>query len=42
MTLSTPTDLPAWEAAAAAAIPKLAESWGGDVALYQTIRDVQA
>lgn len=42
MTMSTPTDLPAWEAAAAAAIPTLADSWGGDVSLYQKIRDVQA
>ena len=42
MTLSTPTDLPAWQAAAAAAIPTLADSWGGDVSLYQKIRDVQA
>lgn len=42
MTISTPTDLPAWEAAAAAAIPTLADSWGGDVSLYQKIRDVQA
>lgn len=41
MTLSTPTDLPAWEAAAASAIPALAESWGGDPALYDKIRSVQ-
>jgi tripartite ATP-independent transporter DctP family solute receptor len=41
MTLSTPTDLPAWEAAAASAIPALAESWGGDLALYDKIRSVQ-
>jgi TRAP-type C4-dicarboxylate transport system substrate-binding protein len=41
MTLSTPTDLPAWEAAAAKAIPGLAESWGGDLALYDKIRSVQ-
>lgn len=39
MTLSTPTDLPAWQEAAANAIPTLAESWGGDVALYERIRD---
>ena len=31
MTLSTPSDLPAWQAAAAKAIPDLAETWGGDV-----------
>lgn len=42
MTLSTPTDLPAWEEAAAKAIPALAESWGGDVSLYETIRSVGA
>lgn len=42
MTLSTPTDLPAWEAAAAAAIPALAETWGGDVSLYDKIRNFQA
>lgn len=42
MTLSTPTDLPAWEAAAAAAIPTLADSWGGDVELYARIRDLKA
>lgn len=41
MTLSTPTDLPAWQAAAAKAIPGLAESWGGDLALYDKIRSVQ-
>jgi len=41
MTLSTPTDLPAWEAAAASAIPALAESWGGDLGLYDKIRSVQ-
>lgn len=41
MTFVTPTDLPAWEAAAAAAIPAIAESWGGDVSLYERIRDVQ-
>ena len=41
MTLSTPTDLPAWEAAAAKAIPTLAASWGGDVSLYDKIRNVQ-
>lgn len=42
MTLSTPTDLPAWAAAAAAAIPTLAQSWGGDVDLYARIRDIKA
>jgi hypothetical protein len=42
MTLSTPTDLPAWQEAAAAAIPDLAASWGGDVSLYDTIRNVHA
>jgi TRAP-type C4-dicarboxylate transport system substrate-binding protein len=42
MTLNTPTDLPAWQAAAASAIPALAETWGGDAALYDTIRNVQA
>ena len=41
MTFVTPTDLPAWKAAAAAAIPAIAESWGGDVSLYERIRDVQ-
>lgn len=39
MVLSTPTDLPAWRAAGEKAIPELAPSWGGDVALYQRIRD---
>ena len=39
MTLNTPTDLPAWRAAAAKAIPDLASTWGGDVALYSRIRD---
>ncbi|NDH51644.1 MAG: TRAP transporter substrate-binding protein [Betaproteobacteria bacterium] len=39
MTLVTPTDLPAWRAAAAKAIPDLAPTWGGDVALYARIRD---
>lgn len=39
MTLQTPTDLPAWEEAAAKAIPAIADSWGGDVSLYQKIRD---
>jgi tripartite ATP-independent transporter DctP family solute receptor len=42
MTLVTPTDLPAWQDAAAKAIPALAETWGGDVSLYQKIRDVGA
>jgi tripartite ATP-independent transporter DctP family solute receptor len=42
MTLVTPTDLPAWQEAAAKAIDGLAESWGGDVSLYQKIRDVLA
>lgn len=41
MTLSTPTDLDAWRAAAAKAIPTLADSWGGDVSLYEKIRDFQ-
>jgi tripartite ATP-independent transporter DctP family solute receptor len=40
MTFVTPTDLPAWEAAAAAAIPALAETWGGDVSLYDRIRNL--
>jgi len=39
MVLVTPTDLPAWRAAGARAIPDLAASWGGDVALYARIRD---
>jgi TRAP-type C4-dicarboxylate transport system substrate-binding protein len=39
MTLNTPTDLPAWRAAAAKSIPELAPLWGGDVALYARIRD---
>lgn len=38
MEFVTPTDLPAWHAAAAAAIPELADTWGGDVALYERIR----
>jgi len=41
MTLQTPTDLDAWKEAAAKAIPALAESWGGDAALYERIRDIQ-
>lgn len=40
MTFVTPTDLDAWREAAAQAIPKLAELWGGDPALYERIRDV--
>lgn len=39
MTLVTPTDPEAWEAAAAEAIPALAETWGGDVKLYDQIRN---
>ena len=39
MTLVTPTDPEAWEAAAAEAIPALAETWGGDVELYDRIRN---
>ena len=39
MVLNTPTDLPAWRAAGAKAIPDLASTWGGDVALYARIRD---
>jgi TRAP-type C4-dicarboxylate transport system substrate-binding protein len=39
MTLNTPTDLPAWRAAGAKAIPDLASTWGGDAALYARIRD---
>lgn len=39
MTLQTPTDLDTWKAAAAKAIPVLADSWGGDAALYERIRD---
>jgi tripartite ATP-independent transporter DctP family solute receptor len=35
----TPSDPEAWEAAAAAAIPALAETWGGDAALYDLIRN---
>lgn len=41
MTFVTPTDPEAWEEAAAAAIPELAETWGGDESLYQQIRDFQ-
>ena len=39
MVMNTPTDLPAWRAAAAKAIPELAPTWGGDAALYARIRD---
>ncbi|MEJ1159164.1 TRAP transporter substrate-binding protein [Prosthecomicrobium sp. N25] len=39
MTLVTPTDLPAWRAAAEKAIPSIASTWGGDVELYARIRD---
>lgn len=39
MSLVTPTDLPAWRAAAEKAIPALASTWGGDVELYARIRD---
>jgi tripartite ATP-independent transporter DctP family solute receptor len=39
MTMSTPSDLPAWRAAAAKAIPELAPTLGGDAALYSRIRD---
>lgn len=39
MQFITPTDLEAWEAAAAAAIPELASTWGGDVSLYERIRN---
>jgi tripartite ATP-independent transporter DctP family solute receptor len=39
MVLNTPTDLPAWRAAGAKAIPDLASTWGGDTALYARIRD---
>ena len=42
MTMSTPSDLPAWRAAAAKAIPELAPTWGGDAALYARIRDYAA
>jgi len=42
MVMNTPTDLPAWRAAAAKAIPELAPTWGGDVALYAKIRDYPA
>ncbi|MDF1777986.1 MAG: TRAP transporter substrate-binding protein [Rhizobiaceae bacterium] len=40
MTFVVPTDLEAWQAAAANAVPQLAELWGGDVELYARIRDV--
>ncbi len=39
MVLNTPSDLPAWRAAADRAIPELASTWGGDVALYKRIQD---
>ncbi|HVX71721.1 MAG: TRAP transporter substrate-binding protein [Devosia sp.] len=42
MTLVTPSDPEAWQQAAAGAIPKLAEIWGGDVSLYDKIRDFKA
>ncbi|QQR38428.1 TRAP transporter substrate-binding protein [Devosia rhizoryzae] len=41
MTLVEPTDIELWKDAAAKAIPTLAESWGGDAALYERIRDVK-
>lgn len=41
MELVTPTDLDAWRAAAAAAIPTLAATWGGDVSLYERIQAVR-
>jgi tripartite ATP-independent transporter DctP family solute receptor len=42
MTIVTPTDLPAWRAAAAErAIPDLARLWGGDAGLYATIANVR-
>lgn len=40
MTLRAPDDLAAWEAAALRSIPDIAPSWGGDVGLYDRIRDV--
>lgn len=40
MTFVTPTDLDAWRAAAADAVPQLAELWGGDAELYTRISDV--
>ncbi|MDF2373326.1 MAG: TRAP transporter substrate-binding protein [Rhizobiaceae bacterium] len=40
MTFVTPTDLDAWRAAAADAVPELAELWGGDAELYTRISDV--
>lgn len=39
MTLVEPTDLDLWKEAAAKSIPTLADSWGGDVTLYERIRD---
>lgn len=42
MVLGTPTDMPAWHAAAAKSIPDIASTWGGDVALYSRIRDYAA
>lgn len=40
MTFVTPTDMDAWRAAAAKAIPDLAKLWGGDAELYTRIRDI--
>lgn len=39
MTFVTPSDPEAWRDAAAAAIPDLADIWGGDADLYMRIRD---
>jgi tripartite ATP-independent transporter DctP family solute receptor len=39
MELVTPSDPEAWAAAAAAAIPELSATWGGDAALYERIRN---
>jgi TRAP-type transport system periplasmic protein len=39
MTLVEPKDPAAWRQAAEKAIPELASTWGGDVALYNRIRD---
>jgi len=39
MELITPTDPEAWAAAAAASIPDLAATWGGDADLYHRIRN---
>ena len=41
MTFVTPTDRPAWQKAAADALPDLAEIWGGDQDLYLRIRDAK-